>query len=489
MTNLKYLRNGTFYLLNTLITNIVPIISIAIFTRLLSPNDYGLYALSFMYSSILVALCNFGLQIGYERDFFENFEKETKGGLLYTTVFFVLTVKLLLCICIFFFKDFLSNELFGLSNSGYLFLYSFMYLGISGLKNYFMIYFKNCENAKSFFWYSITDIITGLIISFILVYFFKKGVIGLVLGQLIGSFIVFIYLFNAIIKEMKVNFDFLAFHKSFSSSLLLTGKIFFGVLGNNFDKLLLGKLSSLNGLGIYNLGQKIGYVCFTFTNSIHGLYNPQVYKIMFDKGKEGGKIIGPYLTKFFYINIAGAILISLFSEELIIILTPPAYHKASDIATLFAMLYGTYFFGMIPQLIYTKKIKLTSFLSLITTLINFGIVFLSILLWGTIGAAIGALFAGLLMGVINFFISQKYYKVYWEYYKILLFILTLFIPSILLILFRYYNTSYLLIFVFKILVIGIYFRLGIVFNIIPLNILVILKSKLRSSIFRFQEQK
>ena len=142
------------------------------------------------------------------------------------------------------------------------------------------------------------------------------------------------------------------------------------------------------------------------------------------------------------------------------------------------MLYGTYFFGMIPQLIYAQKTKITSLMSLLSTLSSFVIVFYFIKLWGVFGAGLGALFSGIILGVVNFIVSQKYYKIHWEYSKIFLILFYLFVPSIILILMRKFNILYEYKLIFKVFITFAYYYLGIKLNIIPKKIFNIIKNKI-----------
>ena len=157
------------------------------------------------------------------------------------------------------------------------------------------------------------------------------------------------------LKIYPVRFNWGILKESLKLSYPLTPKIFLGVIGNQFDKYMIGLLATVGGVGIYSIGQKVAGVVFTFMGAIQNVYSPQVYKRMFNLGQKGGESVGRYMTPFAYISIAVALLISLFSEEVISLLTPEPYHGAIDIVIVLSMFYGSWFFGKQPQLIYVKK--------------------------------------------------------------------------------------------------------------------------------------
>ena len=97
--------------------------------------------------------------------------------------------------------------------------------------------------------------------------------------------------------------------------------------------------------------------------AVQNVFSPQVYHRMFNLEDKGGESVGNYLTPFVYVSIIVALLIALFSEEVITILTPASYHGAIDIAIILSMFYGSLFFGKQPQLMFSKKTHIMSLLT------------------------------------------------------------------------------------------------------------------------------
>ena len=69
----------------SLVSKLIPIV-----TRILTVKDFGIYALGIVYTTFISGIANFGLTIGYERNFFENKESmEKQGALLFSVLSFV----------------------------------------------------------------------------------------------------------------------------------------------------------------------------------------------------------------------------------------------------------------------------------------------------------------------------------------------------------------------------------------------------------------
>ena len=87
---MKSIKNLFIYLVPSLVSAVIPIVTLPIFTRILTVEDYGIYALGIVYATFISGIANFGLTIGYERNFFENKESEEKqGALLFSVLSFV----------------------------------------------------------------------------------------------------------------------------------------------------------------------------------------------------------------------------------------------------------------------------------------------------------------------------------------------------------------------------------------------------------------
>jgi O-antigen/teichoic acid export membrane protein len=232
-------------------------------------------------------------------------------------------------------------------------------------------------------------------------------------------------------------------------------------------------------VGIYSIGQKVANVIFTYMTAIQNVFSPQVYRRMFDLGAEGSAAVGRYLTPFAYVSIAFGLMIALFSEEIIFILTPPPFHDAIDIVIVLSMFYGSQFFGKQPQLIYAKKTYITSLLTVVSILLTIIVAVPFTMKWGAMGTAWGILLSGLVSMAIFFMVSQHYYRIEWEYPKIIAIFLIFFVSAFSIIFLRYIMVEYTLRLLLKGLFIASYAYLGIKIRIITAENFDLLKNMIR----------
>ncbi|MDO8282168.1 MAG: oligosaccharide flippase family protein [Thermodesulfovibrionia bacterium] len=468
-TKEKQIRNSFIYLLPIIVGNLIPIITLPIFTRILTKEDYGVWGLAQVYAIFMSGLANFGLIIGYERNFFQYKDSGKSAALLYSTLFFVLSVLIVFGLFTYFFKSSISRLVIGSSEYSEILFWSYCSTGILSLKNYYLAYFKNSENAKSFAHYTIDESILGFLFSFIMVVYLRIGVIGLIWGQLVASLIIFGILSVNFIKLYPLAFDREGLRASLKLSYPLTPRIFMGVIGSQFDKYMIGLMATIGGVGVYSIGQKVANAIFTFMTAIQNVYSPQVYKRMFDLGEEGGESVGRYLTPFAYISVAAALIVSLFSEEIIYVLTPESYHGAIDIVIVLSMYYASLFFGKQPQLLFMKKTFIISIFSLFSIALNVGLNIPFIMKWGAIGAAWATFISGLISGTIIFAISQRYYEIKWEYRKVTMIFAIFFISSLMVILLRNMHVDYYIRIIIKLISLSLYVYLGAKIHVVTIE--------------------
>jgi O-antigen/teichoic acid export membrane protein len=416
----RQIRNGLVYMLPIGLGGLLPLISIPIFTRILSPEDYGVLALAMIYATFMGSLANFGVTIVFERNYFEYQNNKVKlSQLFYSGLLFVLSNFTILAGLTYLFKENISSFLTGSSLHGTLILTSFAGTFFLDIANtFFLTYYKNSEKAKTYTKYKVISLIINFLLTLILVAHLKVGVIGIVYAQLITGFTLFLFLFIQFLKNLPFLLSGNILLEALRISYPLTPRIFLGVLNTQFDKYMISLLATVSGVGVYHIGKNVSYQIFAFMTALENVFVPQVYQRMFNKHKHGSNSIGKYLTPFLYISTFVALGVAVFSEELLTILTPKNYHGAVPIISILAIYMGFLFFGKIPQLLFVKKTHILTGLFIFSLFINIGLNIPFIMEYGAIGAAWATLLAGLISGMINLLVAQYYYKINYEWQKI-----------------------------------------------------------------------
>tara|TARA_B100001059_G_scaffold178892_1_gene179497 strand:+ start:4086 stop:5519 length:1434 start_codon:yes stop_codon:yes gene_type:complete len=428
------IKNILRYQIPFILSSGLPILTLPIFTRYLSLDDYGLISLANIYGILVVGICNFGLVTAFERNFFESKGTSEKISLLWTCVLSVFSFLVVVFFLTYLFQKKISDSIFTITLPSYLLLFSLLNLGVKSLIQYFYVYFKNSEDSYNYVRITVFESIlsTGLALYFVV--YDSLGIIGYVFGQAMGVSIVFFFLVMLFILKKGISFNIIQLKSSIRLGAPLIPRIFFGVINGQFDRYMIGILANIGSLGIYDIAQKIANTSFNFMASIEKVYSPKIFKLYFNSREEFNENSGVILLPFFYVIYLFCLLVGLFSEELLFILTTSEFHTAYPLIIPLVMIYGIYFFGTTGQLLLAKKTKLISKLSLGALFLNIIFNYPMIKYYGATGASWATFVSGLTISMVTFYFSQKHTKINYPthfIWAVLLFLIGLMTTSIL----------------------------------------------------------
>lgn len=473
------IKNGFIYIFTLFFNQLIPFITLPIFTRILTPVEYGHLALVQIFSTITSAFSHLGLAAAFDRNYFEYKKLGLEKSLLFTIILFSLITSSVMGVVVYCTKGFVAEEIFRTRKIEDLLLLGFLVGTLSLIKSYFLNYLKNSEMAPNYFKLFTTENIISNVVGLVLIVFYKTGISGILWGQLSANLFVSILSFILLIYKSSPKVFIKGLWESLKISLPLIPRIFIGVINTEFDKYMLNILNSIGGVGIYSIGQKIGYAVFNYMGAIQNVWSPKVFKKMFEmESIKGGREIGKLLTPYAYFSVGLAVMCVLFCEELLIIMVPKSYYQAIDVIVILSVFYSTLFFGKQTQLLYAKRTKTISFLSFFDVGVNIIFNIICIKLWGVIGAALATLFTGLVGGTISFIFSQRAYKIYWEYRKLLIIYGLLIFYAVSVLILRHVVDFYLIKALCKILFISFFVFVGFYYKIIRKDSLYEIKDNL-----------
>ena len=425
------------------LVGIIPFLMLPIYTNKFSPEEYGAYGLSIVVISIFSGIGNMGLSVIFERNFHEYKLENERINYLFSIVSFVSLILIIIWgICFFLLGNIISIlKLEELDNK--LVSIGMMALFLKSIQDYFLLFFKHNKEFKKYIRLKYIEVIGSNIFSIILIFFYDFRIVSLFYGLIIVSSINVIWSSLLLNSRLKVqSFEFINLFPSIRLSLPLTPRIFFGVINTKFDKYILGILNNISGVGVYEIAQKIGNVVFLIQTSLENVFGPTVYSKMFNNKRDTS--LSDYLTPFFYVTTGFAFLISLFSQEIFTFLFPKEYSSGVKVTMIFCLLYSTYFFGKIPQLLYAKKTYLISIITLLNVLLNIILNLILIPNYGIEGAAVATFISGIVTGGASFYYSQKYCSSRLELWSIILDNVLFFSKYFINFLYRFYFVTFLL---------------------------------------------
>ena len=408
--DLYWIRAGFFSLLQNLSGVFFSIGSFYILLRILGPNEYGVWVLFMVTTTIIETIRGGLLQNALIR--FLAAEEKSEHHKITAASFTISGILSLICIL--------------------------LILGFGGILS---LLWKTPELVKIFNVYCITFIISGILTqfncilqanlqfrsiflsSFImqLAFFsyvavcytfnFSISLINLVYVQIGTNLIAALIAFILVRPYLSISFKI---YSDWIKKLFNYGKYAFGtsvsaILSVTVDQMMLGAILSPVQAGAFNVAVRITKLLDIPTNAVAVIVFPQSAKRMATEGKEGikylyEKSVGTLIA----LLIPGVIFLYLFSDFVVTLIAGTNYKDTVPllhITLLYCLFtpYGRQFGNILDSI---GKTRLTFFVVLLVTSINIGLNYIFISRFGVLGAANATLAAH----IIGFFIGQSILK-------------------------------------------------------------------------------
>lgn len=422
----KIFKNSFFYTLGEFLKNMAIFLLVPIYTRFLTPSDYGIVAMV----SAAVAFISTFLMVGQSdaimRFYFDLKGEEDKKTCVSTILFFCTAVFLTFVLLVTFFGERYFNVLFpsmpfkpyGLILCWTVFFSIFEIFAFSILKTE--------EKALRFSVFNLFGFIANTALIILFVVRFRLGAFGKTSADLLYSVVASAFFIYLIKKYIVPRFSFEMIKKTLKFGVpLVPHQLSLWVI-NLSDRYCLQLFGSLSMVGIYSIGYNISFPINFLSSSIGMAWTPSFFRTAEEKGARinFSRMTSYYMVITMFVTLA----IAVFAKEIIRVLTTPGYYTASLVIPVVAL---SYFFHALYKistriLVYAKQTTKLSLCTLASAIINIVLNVLWIPRYGIMGAAWATLVSFAFLFLVTFLLSDKYYRVPFEYTKMgLVFILAL----------------------------------------------------------------
>jgi O-antigen/teichoic acid export membrane protein len=289
------------------------------------------------------------------------------------------------------------------------------------LNNLFLSKLRADDKSVLFTFSGIVKIIVMIAVNIYLIAYRKFGIEGVLYAQLAGEALQTVIIIPYIFKQLKFNFDFKILVPTLNFGFPLIFSAMAINLLNGSDRYLLNFLTNETVLGLYELGYKVAGVVNMFVIMPFGFtLMPLAYKLYKKKNdKFYYKKIKTYAA---FIFIWSGLALSLFSKEIIMIFaSDKSYYHAFEVVPLIVLAYVFYGISMISSLgmHLTGNNKYAAYITIFCAGLNIGLNFWLIPIFGMMGAALNTVIAYIFLDIFSNIASNRYYKIQYEYFKLI----------------------------------------------------------------------
>ncbi len=432
-----------------IVTSLVTFLTIPIYTRYLSIDNYGLMALILSFSSILAGIFQCGIPNAMQRFFFD--KKDENKYVIQTSIFLTMFLNIIpflgFIILAFFIIDYMPEII---KNNQYLFFLAFLNIFFISILNLYVDIQRLHFNLKSYTCIKFFMVFSNATFSLFFLICLEKEITGIFEGTILSSIVSF--LVASIFLKKHIGFKV---KRTIALELLGFGYPFiFAAISitifNNIDRWFLAYFFGNDEVGLYTIGYNLSNIVIFFNTAFSLTWAPYVFKLFAEDVKY--KItISETFNLFFCLIYLVSILVSIYAKNLLQILTPSSYWEAgasTSILTIVALISFTHqYFALGISL--EKQTKYISKGWTLTLFLNIILNFILIPFLGHFGAALATALSFLFLSFYYLYYAQKIHPFPIKIFSIFFLISTIFFINLLSIYVSSYNFSFFYDIVFK----------------------------------------
>jgi O-antigen/teichoic acid export membrane protein len=465
---LKELTKDTaLYGISTIIGRFLGFILVPFYTNVFSPEEFGIQSYVYAFLAFGSIAYIYGMDAAFMK--YATVIEKDKKKVFSTGYIFVTVTTLFFSLILFASHSWIADQV-DLANYSTIFIYV---IGILFLDTATLIPFSELRlerKAGRFATIRILNIFINVSSNFILILVYKFGIEAIFISNLIASAFSFIALVPTIIENLKWEID-----KPYLKKMLFFGITYLpasvaSMIVQVIDVPIIRELTDEATLGIYRANYKLGVFMMLFVSMFHYAWQP--FFLTNAKEENAKKIFSKVLSLFLIFTSFIWVVLSLFIEDLARI---ELLHGKTLIGTqylvgiyivpiiLLAYLFHGLYINFIAGIYLEEKTKYLPIITGIGALINIVSNFILVPQIGILGGAISTLLSYIAMSIGIFFVSQKFYKIDYEYGLILKVFIVITIVSII---FYYFSFTDSLTISIKFIILGIFITLFLILKII-----------------------
>jgi len=425
----KILKHSSIYGIGNFATKGITILLIPLYTSHLTPSDYGVLQICNIFHSLLTIMLMMGMSSSFFRVYYNVTNKEDRKLIFNSTILTYLIIAGSLILFLLFLAEPLSKILISKEGNTYLFQIVVLAAFMEGFYNLQLAYLRAEEKPLLYSMSIFVRVLFYLSLNILFVASLKRNFVGIREVNLISIILISLMVIPFTLKNFKFQFSITYIKEILHIGIPLgIGGIAFWIFSltdRYMLKFLLPEHLAMAQVGIYSLGAKIAMI-IRFVVVGPFMISWGVLMFAYQNDPRAKEIYASVFKYFVFIAGIVFLLISLFSKELIILLSRnESYHIAYEVVPMLSLsvvLLGIYQVFSVGVTL-TKKTKYVIYSNYTAAFTNIGLNFVLIPKYGMFGAAFASVIACTINVIIIYYFAQKVYHINYKVLKVILYLI------------------------------------------------------------------
>jgi O-antigen/teichoic acid export membrane protein len=402
---------------------LVGLITLPIFARVFSPQDYGVLELATVGSSVALTLVDAGFASASQRSFYDYDDSRIarRRGVISTALLFSTALACLGAVAAILARDPLSRWLFDGEQHDTLIIVVAVSLPLINAANLTRQTMRLRFRAWRFVISSSLAAFVSAAVGVVAVTAFDAGVTGVFVGIIVGNALAMGYGVLAIRGDLSRSFSRVELRRmlAYGVPLIPTALALWGLAF--LDRIMLSRLSTLDEVGQYAVSNRVASGLMLAVVAFTTAVVPQLLTLYSTDPELEKAIRSRVLT---YLTVAlcfGGLCLALFAREIVEVLAPdyPRAYKAVGLLVLSVVAFGVSALTM-AGISYTRRSAFFAIGTGVAIAVHVGLNFALMPSIGMLGAAVSTAVAYALLAVFYLVVSQRLYPTRYEGRKVVL---------------------------------------------------------------------
>ena len=334
-------KHSVIYGLGGLTQRIVAVLLLPLYTRHLSPADYGEIEALVALSAVVFALLRAGIQSSFFRFYFQAEDERARQTVVRTSFWFTMGAATAALVAGVALAGPISTALFGSSESANLVRAAFVGLWASMNYDQLTALFRVEERSVSYSIASLANVLVTVGATVLLVVVLEKGPVGVLVGNFSGTLAVYAVLLVYRRTQLGLEFDGDVFRRMTAWGMPFVPSVIALNLIDFSDRFFLARISGTKELGLYAIGMRISAALLFLLAAFRTAWPAFAYSIPEDEAK---RTYGYVLTYVTFFSAWAAVGLGLCSPWIVRLLTTPDFYRGADVVPVLVFAFVT--FGM-----------------------------------------------------------------------------------------------------------------------------------------------
>lgn len=413
-------KHSAVYGISNILNRIVSFALLPVYTRFLTPADYGVMDLIYFTTAFIGMVIGMGINQAMARFYFDS-EDQTQRNLAVSSAFYGFSIGSGVIILLFIAASgWLNNLVFPENNYTNLLVVALVGLGFDVYLQIGFTYLRIRQQSVRLMKVSVVRLVLQLSLNILFVVVFEWGVLGILLSTLIVNVLVACYLIPSMLRETGLKFSRPLLKEMIRYGLPLIPSDILAYTVSVSDRYFLNAFSGLSATGIYSVGYRFGVLVNTFVASPFAqIWTPRRFEM--HKDKETDEVFGRIFTYFCVCMCFVGLGISVVIKDVMQVVTEKAYWDAHLVVPVITLAYIISRFQLHFNIgiAIKKKTVYGLYINIATATINLLLNYYLIQAYGVWGAAYSVLVSMTFKTTLYYIVSNRLIPIVVEWSKIM----------------------------------------------------------------------